>query len=718
MLKPKISLIGAGSVVFAKNLISDILQFPELSDVTLSLMDIDPQRLKLTEEVARLMVQKLKSKATIEATLSQKESIKDAHFVICTVQVGGYKPATVDDFEIPKKYGLFQTIGDTLGIGGIFRGLRTIPVLTSIAKDIEAVGAPGCLLLNYSNPMAMNCWAVSEATQVPCVGLCHSVQGTSLRLANYLKLPYEDVSYLVAGINHMAFFLKFEYRKQDAYPLLFKLLEDKNFHEDRVRFEMMRRTGYFVTESSHHQCEYTPYFIHHGREVLKEFDIPIDEYLRRCEAGIASWKSTEKNLLGKNGDIPIQPQTHEYGSYIIHSCLTNKPRVVYGNVSNRGLITNLPEGACVEVPCLVDGNGVKPVVVGDLPPQLAAICRTNINVQELTVKAALTRRREHIYHAAMLDPHTSATLTLEKIWQMCDELIEAHQKNGFMGEYEKTIPNTGKTYAGTADRIVSWLEFEGTEPKTNSLQFNVVVQNPRARPETVEFFVKYAGPSFEKDGEFSTRMTAAAGKETVKLISVPYNHQIELVGSIDLVPTRDDVFAQGFTFHKRTTIQLSENNEAPFKLILDGVDAVHGRLKTLDDAIEVEVTVNDSNINPSEIPWLGSSVELFFAANERAEVHQIFSVPSLKQKAPVFYRLTKPEQRVIGNQKVARHEYSVVARVPYESIGFEKAPETFLFDVIANISALGDAHGGGRTSTIAGKVEHHIKNFVRISRKG
>lgn len=431
----KITLIGAGSVVFAKRLISDILQFPELADSRICLMDIDPARLKVAEAVARNLVDALAVKATVEATSDRTEAIRDARYVICTIQVGGYKPATVTDFEIPKKYGLRQTIADTLGIGGIFRGLRTIPRLLDIARDIEKVAHPDCLFLNYTNPMAINCMAIDRAAGVPTVGLCHSVQGTSAQLARYLGIDPKEVTYRVAGINHMAFFLEFRHHGRDLYPRLFELLEN-GFDKDKVRFEMMKRLGYFVTESSEHHSEYVPYFIHHGEEMIRRFDIPLDEYIRRCEEIITTWQQTEKGLLGEKGKTEIEPQSHEYGSYIIHSRETNTPRVVYGNVPNTGLIANLPDRCCVEVPSLVDANGVQPTRVGNLPPQLAALCRTNVNVQELTVEAGLTGKREHIYHAAMLDPHTAATLPLDKIQALCDELIEVHRKDGLLTGFE------------------------------------------------------------------------------------------------------------------------------------------------------------------------------------------------------------------------------------------------------------------------------------------
>ncbi len=441
----KITLIGAGSVVFAKNLISDILQFPELSDSKICLMDIDSDRLKVAKVMTEKVIAKLGVKAKVSATLNRKTAIKGANYVICTIQVGGYKPGTLIDFEIPKRYGLKQTIADTLGVGGVFRGLRTIPEIIKIVRDIESVGASNCLFLNYTNPMAMNCMAVDWAVGVPTVGLCHSVQGTSKQLADYVGLKYEDVTYKVAGINHMAFFLEYKYRGKDAYPRLFRLLKDPKFKKDKVRFEMMRRLGYFVTESSEHQSEYTPYFIHHGQKVIKDFDIPIDEYIRRCESIIKSWKKTEKDLLGGRGEITVNPQTHEYGSYIIHSRETNTARVVYGNVPNKGLIKNLPENCCVEVPTLVDAQGLQPTAIGSLPPQLAAICWSNIAVQELTVEAALSGKREHIYHAVMADPHTAATLPLDKIWAMCDDLIAAHQKKGLLPRYKSVIKETGRS---------------------------------------------------------------------------------------------------------------------------------------------------------------------------------------------------------------------------------------------------------------------------------
>ncbi|MFN8378932.1 MAG: alpha-glucosidase/alpha-galactosidase [Anaerolineae bacterium] len=424
----KIAFIGGGSTVFAKNLIGDILDFPELSDATLSLMDIDAGRLHASEIVARKVARALGAHPTIEVTNDRRAALKDADFVLCMIQVAGYKPGTVIDFEIPNKYGLRQTIADTLGIGGIMRGLRTIPVLLDITRDMEEL-CPNAVFLNYVNPMAMNQWALSRGTSIQTVGLCHSVTGTAHDLATDIGVPYEDIDYRVAGINHMAFYLKFAHRKtgEDLYPRIWKVVEEGRVPEwNRVRYDIFTRVGYFVTESSEHFSEYTPWFIKHDRpDLIDQYHIPLDEYIRRCENQIAGWEALRHELEDEDKDIEVR-RSGEYGSLIIHSMATGTPRVIYGNVPNTGLVTNLPAGCSVEVPCLVDANGIQPTFIGAIPPQLAALMQTNINVQGLTVEAALTRKREHIYHAAMLDPHTSAELTLDQIWSLVDDLIEAH----------------------------------------------------------------------------------------------------------------------------------------------------------------------------------------------------------------------------------------------------------------------------------------------------
>lgn len=427
---PKITLIGAGSTVFAQTLLGDILSFPELAAATISLHDIDDARLHTSEIMAHKVAAALDAQPTIEATTDRRAALDGADYAIGMFQVGGYEPATVIDFELPKKYGLRQTIADTLGIGGIMRGLRTIPVLLEMCADMEAL-CPDVVFLNYVNPMAINCWALSRATPIKTVGLCHSVQGTAEQLAKDINVPIEEINFLCAGINHMAFYLRFERRTEeggtDLYPCLYNVIEEGRVPPwNRVRYEMLKRLGYFVTESSEHFSEYVPWFIKRNRpDLIEEFKIPLDEYITRCEAQIAAWEQMRD--VFENQDIPLYVErSHEYGAYIIHSIETGTPRVIYGNVANEGVIDNLPPGCCVEVPCLVDKNGVQPVRVGALPPQLAALMQTNINVQALTVEAALTGKREHIYHAAMLDPHTAAELDLAQIWALVDDLIDAH----------------------------------------------------------------------------------------------------------------------------------------------------------------------------------------------------------------------------------------------------------------------------------------------------
>jgi alpha-galactosidase len=428
----KITFIGAGSTVFAKNLLGDILSFPELADSTISLMDIDPVRLQTSEIVAHKIAEFFGAKPKIEATLDRRQALDGADYAISMFQVGGYKPSTVIDFEIPKKYGIRQTIADTLGIGGIMRGLRTIPVFLDICKDMEEL-CPDVMFLQYVNPMAMNTWAINRTSKIKTVGLCHSVQGTAEALAEDIGVPYNEINYICAGINHMAFYLKFERNGEDLYPQIHKALESKSYGRryrglgDHVRYEVFRRTGYFVTESSEHFSEYVPWFIKHDRgDLIEQYEIPLDEYIRRCEDQLADWDAEKAALERGELDEERYERSQEYGSLIIHSMETGTPRIVYGNVANRGLIDNLPQGCCVEVPCLVDKNGLQPTKIGIMPPQLAALQQTNINVQSLVVEAALTGKREHIYHAAMLDPHTAAELSLDEIWSLVDDLIEAH----------------------------------------------------------------------------------------------------------------------------------------------------------------------------------------------------------------------------------------------------------------------------------------------------
>jgi len=418
---PKIAFVGAGSAVFTRNLVGDILSLPELRDDTeFALMDIDAERLRTAEIVTSRLIDAHGAGARVEATTDRRSALDGADYVVTSFQVGGYKPSTLVDFEVPKRYGLRQTIADTLGIGGIMRGLRTIPVLLDVCRDLEEV-SPDALLLNYVNPMAMLCWAAAEASTIRTVGLCHSVQGTTKELANDLGLPAEEIDQLAAGINHMAFFLRFEHQGEDLYPAL-REVDPPPWN--RVRYEVLKHFGYFVTESSEHFSEYVPWFIKDGRaDLLERFNVPLDEYPRRCERQIAEWESIR-------GELAVSTeQSHEYGAHIINACETGEPYRFNGNVPNRGLIDNLPEDCCVEVPCIASADGITPQPVGTLPRQLAALMQTNVNVQGLTVEAALTGRREAIHQAAMLDPHTAAELSLDEIASLVDDLLEAHHEH-------------------------------------------------------------------------------------------------------------------------------------------------------------------------------------------------------------------------------------------------------------------------------------------------
>ncbi len=699
---PKITLIGAGSVVFAKRLIGDVLQFPELANATICLMDIDAARLRVAQEMARRMIARLGAPARLECTLDRTEAIRGADYVICTIQVGGYKPGTVIDFEIPKKYGLRQTIADTLGVGGVFRALRTIPELVKIAEDIERYGNRECLLLNYTNPMAMNCWAVDRAVGIPHVGLCHSVQGTSQELARYCGIPYNELRYKVAGINHMAFFLEFSYRGQDAYPLLFKAMEDPSiFRQNKVRFEMMRRLGYFVTESSEHQSEYVPYFIHHGDEVIEKFDIPLDEYIRRCESIISSWQSTEQKLLGEDGEIDIEPQSHEYGAYIIHACETGNPTVIYGNVPNRGLITNLPHGCCVELPCLVDANRVQPTFIGDLPPQLAAICRTNINVQELTVEAALTGRRDHIYHAVMSDPHTAATLTLDKIWAMCDDLIAAHQKEGLLGEFKPTIPNTGRPLAGAGDTPILTLSCPGGFNDAQGVTNEILIHawNPRTAPVRLQLTPKTSNPAVVPVDDQPIEVDIPAASETQVRFSILNKEQASDGVKIDLLGDACGAFLLGAMLQPRP--RYTENGAIETRL--GGEVASRTQIRFEPDGLALHMEVNDSLLTEPSLTGhhtdlSGSYITLRFNnLKESAEPQPIIVAPSPSGKAHIVKFFGGP-MAVHGASATVQPQsasYAVHIKLPYESIGLTREDNALLFNLSVNLCALGDAHSGG-----------------------
>jgi alpha-galactosidase len=423
----KITFLGAGSSIFAKNVLGDCMRVEALQDFEIALFDIDHERLKDSEQMLNNIKMNLESTVNIVSYTDRKDALRDANYVINAIQVGGYDPSTIIDFEIPKKYGLRQTIADTVGIGGIFRNLRTIPVMMDFAQDMQEV-CPDAWFLNYTNPMAALTGTMLRYTGIKTVGLCHSVQGCAEDLLKSLDMPTDNIQWEIAGINHVAWLLEINRNGEDLYPEIKRraLEKQKEKHNDMVRFELMLRFGYYVTESSEHNAEYHPYFIKSQYpELINRFNIPLDEYPRRCINQIEEWKKMREDLV--NDENLSHERTNEYGSYIIEAMETNQPIKIGGNVLNTGgLISNLPENACVEVPCLVDASGISPIYVGELPEQLAAINRTNINTQLLTIQAAMTGKKEHIYHAAMLDPHTSSELSIDDIVTMCDELIEAH----------------------------------------------------------------------------------------------------------------------------------------------------------------------------------------------------------------------------------------------------------------------------------------------------
>ena len=435
----KVTFLGAGSTVFAKNVLGDIMLREALREVEIALYDIDGARL----EESYLLISRLneninEGRATIKKYLgaeNRKAALRGARFVINAIQVGGYEPCTVIDFEIPKKYGLMQTIGDTLGIGGIFRALRTIVVMRDFARDMEEV-CPDALLLNYTNPMAMLTGYMLRHTGVNTVGLCHSVQVCAAALLGRLgmsdKLPGHREK--IAGINHMGWLLEIEDKDgNDLYPEIRRRAYEMNRgekHGDMVRFDYIEKFGYYCTESSEHNAEYNALYIKKDRpDVIERYNIPLDEYPRRCIGQIKRW-SQQRDELMAGGNI-THTLSHEYASRILNAIVTDTPERIGGNVINNGLIENLPREACVEVPCLVDNKGIHPTYIGRLPIQCAAMNITNINPQLLTIEAAATGRMEHVYQAAMLDPHTGAILTADECIALCDELRAAHEAAGF-----------------------------------------------------------------------------------------------------------------------------------------------------------------------------------------------------------------------------------------------------------------------------------------------
>ena len=451
----KLTIIGAGSAVFTKNIFTDLMFFESFKTMDIALVDIDEKRLKMCHELLDVIATKFNASPNIKSYTNRREALIGSDFIQTTIQVGGYKPSTIIDFEIPNQFGLNQTIADTLGIGGIMRGLRTIPVLIDIGKDIMEL-CPDALWLQYVNPMCSNMIAINKACPgINSIGLCHSVQGTAEMLANDLNEKIEDIEYECAGINHMAFYKKFVKKNdkggEDLYPKLKTLADDilsdkkkssrsknvdkesKKILHEKVRYEILKRFGYFVTESSEHFAEYVPWFIKKNRnDLLEKYKIPIQEYRDRCENNIKLWNDLEKDITPIHNE-PLK-RSNEYASYIMNSVVNNIDLNINGNVINNNYIDNLPQNCCIEIPCKINSSGCKPKIIGRLPEHLAALMRTNINVQILTAEAALSQKKEHIYHAAMLDPLTGANLSIEEIYLMVDKLIEAHEN--FLPEYQ------------------------------------------------------------------------------------------------------------------------------------------------------------------------------------------------------------------------------------------------------------------------------------------
>ncbi len=434
----KITFMGAGSTVFAKNVIGDSMLTPVFHDAEFALYDIDKDRLEESYALITALNKNInENRATVKKYLGvpeRKEALRDADFVVNAIQVGSYEPCTVIDFDIPKKYGLRQTIGDTLGIGGIFRGLRTIAILKDFADDIEEV-CPNAWFLNYTNPMAILSGYMQRYTRVKTIGLCHSVQGCSYWLLRSLGMDdkIDGRSELIAGINHMGWLLEiYDKDGNDLYPEIRRRAKEKNAnekHHDMVRFDYIDKLGYYCTESSEHNAEYNCFYLKPDRpDLVDKFNIPLDEYPRRCVEQIKRWNEQKEEIMA--GGNATHSRTGEYASYIMEAIVTGKPYKIGGNILNNGCIANLPPEACVEVPCLVDNYGISPTRVGRLPLQLAAMNMTNINCQLLTIEAAVTGKMEHVYQAAMLDPHTGAQLCPEDIVSMCNELRAAHEAAG------------------------------------------------------------------------------------------------------------------------------------------------------------------------------------------------------------------------------------------------------------------------------------------------
>ncbi len=582
----KVAMIGAGSVVFSRNLTGDILSYPEFKDATFTYMDIDRERLDVGAALCRKVAKGLGANPKIEATLDRREAVRGADFVINMVQIGGFD-STLVDFEIPRKYGLNFTIADTTGPGGLFRALRTYPMLKGLCADMMEL-CPKATLLNYSNPMSMNMQTISRTSDIAAVGLCHSVQGTFDQLMRYIDEDPAKIAFLCAGINHMAFYLKMEKDGVDLYPRLFEAMGKSDvYNSNKVRFEMMKRLGYFVTESSEHHAEYSPYFIPRGADAIAKYSVPIDEYLRRCDGIVDEFERMQK--AAQNDEAMNHHRSHEYGSTIIHSIVTGKPSVVYGNMPNRGAIANMPATAIAEVPTLVDRAGLQFTTVGELPPQLIAYMYPHITQHELFIRAAMEGRRDHVYQAAMFDPLTAATMSMDKIVEMCDELIVAHgfeSDGGYLPalDAKKTLVashgGSGKTFnPPTAKELrKSWDAAQAKAAKDFIQDWKLIGAFVAGDKASVDFMTPVEADFTKRaDGAIDPAATYKVDGQTLKwkLVKAGKNGLIDCVREIGHI---EDCVAYGYaeveSIHPRETV-LKCGSDDGMKLWVNG-KLVHG----------------------------------------------------------------------------------------------------------------------------------------------
>jgi len=556
----KIALIGAGSVVFSRNLTGDILSFPEFKNATFTYMDIDNDRLQVGAALCRKVAKSLGANPKIGATLDRQEALRGADFVINMVQIGGFD-STLVDFEIPRKYGLNFTIADTTGPGGLFRALRTFPMLKGLATDMARI-CPRAILLNYSNPMSMNMQTITRTSPIRAVGLCHSVQGTLNQLMGYINEDPTKVEFICAGINHMAFYTRLLKDGVDLYPRLFEAMKLPDVYKtNKVRFEMMKVLGHFVTESSEHNAEYSPYFIPRGPESIAKYDVPLDEYLRRCDGIVDEFERMQK--LAQNDDAMDHHRSHEYGSTIIHSVVTGTPSVVYGNMPNNGAIAGLPATAIAEAPTLVDRAGLQLTTVGELPPQLVAYMNPHIAQHELFIRAALEGRRDHVYQAAMFDPLTAATLSIDQIVAMCDELIAAHgfeNDGGFLPalDTKKTlVAGSGKAFPSVRakDLRASWDKAQSDADALYVSQWHAIGPFKGPTPGKISLSVTTA---FEDDytkrgdGMVDLKQTYRIGEKTHKWVPCTAGR----AGKVDLVAALGaEEWCIGYAYTEVETVQ-------------------------------------------------------------------------------------------------------------------------------------------------------------------